>query len=179
MKFDNTTLYLKGWHIHSPSEHLLEGHRARSELHLVHADASGKERAVVGVLIDPGSTFTADSGFFSQFLETVPSWDDSHTKLVVEMDLRKVYEEIGAGATRRSPAGGERGSGGRDGEKQALKQFITYSGSLTSPPCTEGLRWFVSTTVLKLSTSQMQKLLGVSTYSARVVQEVWAHGVNV
>ena len=65
MTYDNTTLYLKGLHIHSPADHSVQGDRSKAELHLVHADASGKERGVIAIRIDPGN---ADSLFFSQML---------------------------------------------------------------------------------------------------------------
>lgn len=52
-------------------------------------------------------------------------------------------------------------------------------GSLTSPPCTEGLRWFVARNIMFVSDEQMQAILRVSTYSARAEQEVWRHDINV
>lgn len=60
-----------------------------------------------------------------------------------------------------------------------FSEFWTYEGSLTSPPCTEGIRWFVARNVLFVGVDQMREVLRVSTYSARVEQEVWQHGINV
>ena len=48
MEFD-----LKSAHLHSPSEHLVDGEIFPAELHLVHADSQGN-LAVVGVLFDLG-----------------------------------------------------------------------------------------------------------------------------
>jgi carbonic anhydrase len=64
-------------------------------------------------------------------------------------------------------------------EVNMFNEFWTYEGSLTSPPCTEGIRWWVGRNVLFVGVKQMQSILGVSTYSARVEQEVWMHGINV
>jgi carbonic anhydrase len=64
-------------------------------------------------------------------------------------------------------------------EVNMFNEFWTYEGSLTSPPCTEGIRWWVARNVLFVGVEQMQRILGVSTYSARVEQEVWMHGINV
>jgi carbonic anhydrase len=56
----------------------------------------------------------------------------------------------------------------------------TFSaGSLTSPPCTEGIRFFVARNILFVGNAQMQDILNVSTYSARAEQEVWLHQINV
>jgi carbonic anhydrase len=52
-------------------------------------------------------------------------------------------------------------------------------GSLTSPPCTEGIRFFVARNILFVGNAQMQDILNVSTYSARAEQEVWLHQINV
>lgn len=60
-----------------------------------------------------------------------------------------------------------------------MKDFWTYSGSLTSPPCTEGIRWWVAGDTWMVSAEQMRAILGVSTFIAGVEQVVWAHGVNV
>ncbi|KAK3649052.1 hypothetical protein LTR56_007184 [Elasticomyces elasticus] len=62
-------------------------------------------------------------------------------------------------------------------EVSYLKDFWTYQGSLTSPPCKEGLRWFVAREVLFVSDVQMQDLLQVSSFSAREEQDIWRHGV--
>jgi carbonic anhydrase len=50
---------------------------------------------------------------------------------------------------------------------------------LTSPPCREGIRFFIARNILFVSNAQMQDILRVSTYSARAEQEVWMHEINV
>jgi carbonic anhydrase len=118
----------------------------------VHADANGKERAVVAMRIDPGN---AASPFFNQF-PAVPAFDDSTTATAMEMDPMMAINEV-----------------------NNFSEFWTYQGSLTSPPCTEGIRWFVARNVLFVSVEQMQAILAVSTYSARAEQEAWQHQINV
>lgn len=58
-------------------------------------------------------------------------------------------------------------------------RYWTYSGSLTTPPCSEGVRWFVVEEKFVLGDAQLQELLDVSRFSARRVQRVWRHGVGV
>ncbi|CAL3967346.1 unnamed protein product [Diplocarpon coronariae] len=164
MKYDDTTLYLKGLHIHSPADHSISGDRAKAELHLVHADASGAPKGVIAILIDPGN---ADSAFFSQFLagnssggyptpatSTLPSFD-SQDRYNITLDILQAIKEV-----------------------NMFSDFWTYQGSLTSPPCTEGIRFWVARNVLYVSNAQMQAILAVSTFSARAEQEIWMHGIN-
>lgn len=58
------------------------------------------------------------------------------------------------------------------GEVSELSEFWTYRGSLTSPPCEEGIRFFVARKILFVGVAQMQDILSVSTYSARAEQKV-------
>ncbi|CZT07058.1 related to carbonic anhydrase precursor [Rhynchosporium agropyri] len=163
MRFDNTTLYLKGLHIHSPADHSVQGDRSKAELHLVHADATGKERGVIAIRIDPGN---ADSLFFSQMLgqkangtvepasNPIPSFTSQET-IPMNLDILEAIREV-----------------------NMFNDFWTYEGSLTSPPCTEGIRWWVARNTMYVSIQQMQAILAISTFSARVEQEVWMHGIN-
>lgn len=158
MTYDNTTLYLKGWHIHSPADHSVQGDRSKAELHLVHADANGVEQGVVAIRIDPGN---ADSKFLSQILSSnanttnpMPSFNSQET-IPMSLDIYQAIKEV-----------------------NMFNDFWTYQGSLTSPPCTENIRWWVARNTMYVSVEQMQAILAVSTFSARVEQEVWMHGIN-
>lgn len=153
-KFDNTTAYLKGWHIHAPADHSVQGQRSKAELHLVMADANAKEVAVLAIRIDPGNV-NIFSTFLGQFASNTPSFDDA-TTIPATMNVASALAEAGN-----------------------FGEFWTYKGSLTSPPCTEGIRFFVARNVLFASVEQMQQILAVSTFSARVEQQVWQHQINV
>jgi len=149
--YDNKTVYLKGWHIHAPADHSVNGARSKAELHLVHVDASGKEAAVMAIRIDPGN---ADNQFIGQLPEMIGFNSTDETE-AVSLDLTNALESV-----------------------QFFNEFWTYQGSLTSPPCTEGIRWFVARQTLFTGVEQMQAILGASTYSARAEQEVWQHRIN-
>ncbi|KAK0117909.1 hypothetical protein ONS95_012225 [Cadophora gregata] len=152
-KFDEETVYLLSWHTHIPSEHLINNVRTRAEIHLVHGDASGIPRGVIGLRINPSSK---SSPFFAQFVSQVPHHGSSNRTQVDQLDMSLALKEVGS-----------------------LKNFWTYKGSLTTPPCSEGLRWWVAGKVLEISDSQMKALLGVSAYSARVEQMVWSHAIGI
>ena len=161
MRWGNQTAYLEGWHIHAPGEHPIDGDKAKAELHLVHVDAQGNEVAVLGIRLDPG---TSTSPFFAQlpafvpFVTTGPGRNPNNRPEVipdVSMNIGLALDAV-----------------------DRVSEFWTYKGSLTSPPCVEGLRWFVARSVALMSVDQMRTLLGASRYSARVEQEVWLHDVN-
>ncbi len=50
------------------------------------------------------------------------------------------------------------------------RSYYTFSGSLTTPPCTEGVRWFVLQTPSTLSKSALEKLATLYPNNARPVQ---------
>lgn len=150
--FDNETVYLTGWHIHAPADHSVGGDRSKAELHFVHVDATGTGRAVIAMRLDPGLT---ESPFFAS-LPPYIGFNETRQIDGVSLDHRQALSEV-----------------------NMVNEFWTYKGSLTSPPCTEGIQWYVARNILFVSDLQMQQILHVSTYSARAEQEVWLHEVNV
>ncbi|KAF2845239.1 carbonic anhydrase [Plenodomus tracheiphilus IPT5] len=149
--YDNDTVYLKGWHIHAPADHSVEGDRSKAELHLVHVDAEGHEAAVLAIRLDPGN---ANNTFFEQLPKMI-GFDEMGVEEATSLDFTAALRSV-----------------------LYFNEFWTYQGSLTSPPCHEGIRWFVARQVLFTGVSQMQDILGASTYSARAEQEVWQHRIN-
>ncbi|KAH7062196.1 carbonic anhydrase [Macrophomina phaseolina] len=157
MLVGNQTLYMTGWHIHAPADHQVDGDRSKAELHFVHVDAEGHEKAVLGFLLDP---LMNHSGENSTFLDQLPSpllhYNETDKQLAMEMFFDSALTEV-----------------------NNFEEHWTYQGSLTSPPCHEGIRWFVAKQRLMTSNAQMQEILRVSTFSARSIQEEWLHQVNL
>ncbi|KAL8672566.1 MAG: hypothetical protein Q9168_002971 [Polycauliona sp. 1 TL-2023] len=168
LKWDNVTAYLKGWHIHAPADHSVGGDRSKAEMHLVHVDTTGLETAVLAIRLDPGSS---PSSFFTQLPPMIPfvrglggsprtgelPTSGEKPKIVqgVSMDMNLVLDGV-----------------------DHVSEFWSYKGSLTSPPCREGIRWFVARAIAFTSVQQMRDILGACTYSARQEQEVWLHEIN-
>ncbi len=101
------------FHFHAPSEHTVNGQFAAAELHLVHRNRL-LDFAVVGVLVNVGSPVNT---VIDKILRNAP----------IEEGKIELHGSVNAG----------------DLLPPFDRSYYTYSGSLTTPPCSEGVRWFV------------------------------------
>lgn len=152
-QYDNHTLYLRQWHIHAPGDHTVGADRSKAELHLVHVDSGGHEKAVLAIRLDPGNK---NSTFFNQLPSPYPAFNQKDVQIPMPLSLELALENV-----------------------QFFNEFWTYQGSLTSPPCHEGIRWFMARQILFTGVEQMRMIFRASRYSARAEQEVWQHQINV
>ena len=113
------------FHFHAPSEHTVDGRRFPMELHLVHRDEDGN-LAVVGVLVEEGARNSAYDVIWSNLPES--SGEKRHLE-GVHLEVDDLVPQ--AGGTWR------------------------YEGSMTTPPCTEGVRWLVVMDPVSLSKEQI------------------------
>jgi len=143
LSFGAHSYELTQWHVHAPSEHVLNGHRADLEIHLVHADAQGNT-AVLAVFADvtpshkPANQSSSSSPqeAAGQLLRTV---------------LRAAPETAGeeTDLDRDVSAAVLLGAGGAGGHR-VISRYFTYTGSLTTPPCTGGVRWLVVPSTIRI-----------------------------
>ncbi|MGA2214292.1 MAG: carbonic anhydrase family protein [Bryobacteraceae bacterium] len=117
------------FHFHAPSEHKVNGNRYDAELHLVHKNVLG-QLAVVGVLLSQSDT--APSGIFDQILMAAPATVGTGTLSGTTLNADSLLPED--------------------------QDYFTYAGSLSTPPCTEGVRWFVMQTPVQVSPYVIQQL---------------------
>jgi carbonic anhydrase len=116
---------LAQYHFHAPSEHAVNGRRAAVEAHFVHTNAQGAT-AVVGVFYRRGP----------------------HPNPVLDRILLAAPEAAGeeAHAGEANPAAlfrHLRGVSAMRGGPVCVNSFYAYDGSLTTPGCTEDVRWSV------------------------------------
>jgi carbonic anhydrase len=122
---DGRPYKLAQFHFHSPSEHTLDGKHAPMEMHLVHKDAGGK-LAVIGVMIHEGRAHP----------EIAKLWEH----LPATAGRTEAVEGVLVNASKLLPAN--------------LASY-RYSGSLTTPPCSEDVSWFVLQEPIEASAGQI------------------------
>jgi len=134
------------WHLHASSEHILNDHRADLEIHLVHQDEQG-EIAVLAVFADVVSLGEAAPRMpAADLLRTTVQAAPSTAGEEIDLD-QKVSAAALLGATVE------------DGEqRRAITNYLSYTGSLTTPPCTGGVRWFLLPGIIGVDPASVQSL---------------------
>ena len=137
---DGTEYALQQFHFHSLSEHTYNGVNAPMEMHLVHADANGNN-AVIGVLIIEG----AENAAFD------PVWDNMPAEEGDPVTIEGAFVNA-------------------DNLLPANRSYYQYDGSLTTPPCTEGVLWHVLAEPVQLSSAQIADFRAIHDGTNRPVQ---------
>jgi len=128
------------FHFHHPSEHAFSGRRFPMEMHMVHRSPSGS-LAVIAVLIAEGAHN--------------PAFDPIWHNLPARKGVETHYEHITVDVDALLPA---------------THTSYRYDGSLTTPPCTEGVKWFVLTTPIALDARQVHAFSDLIGENSRPVQ---------
>jgi carbonic anhydrase len=108
--------------------------------HLVHADAEG-HLAVVAVLFDQGSA--------NSLIDTL--WKNIPSEKEQPQDIPSVSIQV------QDLLPSQRG-------------YFTYAGSLTTPPCSEGVSWYVLNSYATLSPQQVAAFAKIYPKNARPIQ---------
>ena len=131
--FGDKTYSLKQFHFHTPSEHTLDGEHAPMEMHMVHQSEDGS-LAVVGILFREGDKPNEN---FDKIIANLPA-SKGESKHIADVKLElKVH---------------------LPNDNYAYH----YVGSLTTPPCSEGVQWLVLRDPVLLTKEQ------ISAFSSRI-----------
>lgn len=134
------TYELVQFHFHRPSEEKVNGQRFDMVAHLVHKADDG-QLAVVAVLLERGSE--------NPFIQTL--WNN----LPLEKNV-----DVAPPAPIIDPAT----------LLPAARNYYTYMGSLTTPPCTEGVLWLVMKQPVQVSAEQINIFARLYKNNARPIQ---------
>jgi carbonic anhydrase len=126
-KINGEVYDLLQFHFHRPSEEKIDGKPMAMVAHFVHKSKAGK-LAVIGVLLKEGKDNEAINVL----------WDNAPAKEGPEVKLDKISFDPG----KLIPA--------------ALTHYA-YEGSLTTPPCSEGVNFYILKTPVDISKAQVAK----------------------
>ena len=140
IEVDGTKYHLLQFHFHAPSEHTVTGNPYEMEMHLVHKSADGT-LAVIGAFIKSGSVNAAFDTFWHRMPPVSGESVQDNSVLLNAFDLLP-----------------------------STKYTYRYEGSLTTPPCSEGVKWFVLTTPVEMSHSQIAAFKAILYGNNRPVQ---------
>jgi len=147
---DGNKFKLKQFHFHSPSETMLNGRSFPLEAHFVHVSDDG-QIAVVALFFEYGKS----NPLLERIFKKAPSVENIESSLVLNpKEIMQFFPKN--------------------------REYYRYNGSLTTPPCTEGVRWIVmkkATTLSKAQTEQFAKVMvhpnnrPVQAVNARIIAE--------
>jgi carbonic anhydrase len=127
-------------HFHAPSEEAIDGQRHALVAHLTHEDSAGR-KVVVAVLFDVGGENAALAPLFDALPKTPGE------KVALPGHAIRLDELL-----------------------PSRMGYFEYEGSLTTPPCTERVRWFVLKQPVTLSARQLAKFRALYPNNARPLQ---------
>jgi len=125
LSIDGMRFELAQFHFHAPSEHAIDGRHYPLEAHFVMSNGRG-QLAVLGVLFEAGQYDPE----FEPIIDNLPQAPGQ------ERHLRNIAFNI-------------------DSLRALPDTYFAYPGSLTTPPCSEGVRWFVIAEPEQLSLAQL------------------------
>ncbi|MBT5229612.1 MAG: carbonic anhydrase family protein [Methylococcales bacterium] len=133
VEFKKTRYDLVGFHLHTPSEHSERGREYDMEIHFVHKNKETGKHVVVALLVLQGPR----NASLERILPFVPTKKDKTSTTPIRFNSWFLLPRY--------------------------RDYFYYTGSLTTPPCTEGVAWFVMKYPIYVSRSQrsfIHSLLG-------------------
>ena len=140
LTIDGETFPLAQYHFHSPSENTVDGKHYPMEMHLVHQSAGG-QLAVLGVFIEEGAKNAAFA----------PVWSNLPREKGSEVHLERLAVSV-------------------DDLLPEERVAWSFDGSLTTPPCSEGVKWLVLKEPVELSGQQIAAFRAVVDGNSRPTQ---------
>ena len=128
------------FHFHKPSEEKINGRGRDMVVHLVHKGPDGK-LGVIAVLLERGK----ENALIKTLWENIPKVKEK--EIVVEQTMINAVDLL-----------------------PNNKGYYSFAGSLTTPPCSEEVTWYVFKTPVQLSAEQVARFDKLYPMNARPVQ---------
>jgi carbonic anhydrase len=132
--------HLTQFHFHRPSEEYIHGKPYDMEVHLMHETSDGKVAGVT-VLLKAGSA----NATIQQIWDHMPKTEGKEEEIAgVEVNPAGLLPHADA--------------------------YFMYMGSLTAPPCSEGVTWFVLKTPVEISAEEIEVFAKLYPHDVRPLQ---------
>jgi carbonic anhydrase len=138
--FGDERYQLTQFHFHRPSEEYVRGKRYDMVLHLMHETREGKV-AGVAVLLKAGAANRA----VQEIWDHMPATEGQNLVSALDLNPASMLPDDTA-------------------------DYYMYMGSVTAPPCTEGVTWFVLKTPITVSAEQISAFARLYPHDVRPVQ---------
>lgn len=141
------TYNLLQFHFHTGSEHTINGSRYPMEMHLVHQNPDTGDLAVIGFFFETGK----ENAVLEHFINDLPQHEGNQfvsdfNYSVEDMIISSDDDQIG--------------------------KYFTYQGSLTTPPCSEIVTWYVVKKSIRASQHQLEEFENIMHENFRPVQDL-------
>ena len=138
--FGDERYQLTQFHFHRPSEEYVHGKRYDMVLHLMHETREGKV-AGVAVFLKAGAANRA----VQEIWDRMPATEGQNLVSALDLNPASMLPDDTA-------------------------DYYMYMGSVTAPPCTEGVTWFVLKTPITVSAQQISAFAKLYPHDVRPVQ---------
>lgn len=150
------------FHVHTGSDHAVDGRYFGADLHIVHKEAGGSALSVLGLFLEP-----TDADGIPKFSDLLTEWEKVPTTTNLACETG-----IGVSNATVEQSGGMRklSTEADEGARKLARSFnpyellpagatmYTYQGSLTTPPCLEIVFWNVVDTAVSISPREFLRL---------------------
>jgi len=168
VSYEGLNYAFKQMHFHTPSEHLIDGMTFPMEMHIISSiPAKNKNHPprylVIGILFKEGPS----NKFIDEFLNLIPETEHSITPLKVgTVKLDDLFSST------------EVDDAGNFYKLHRVRNFYHYQGSLTTPPYTETVQWFVFKPINTASPEQIKTISTIEGNNARHIQGIFTRGID-
>ncbi|RLN78352.1 hypothetical protein BBJ28_00000508 [Nothophytophthora sp. Chile5] len=129
------TYALAQFHVHTGSEHKVKGKAQGGEIHFVHKNMDGSALLVVGLFLKASESATTDP-WLVNFLEALDMvGDDSPVPTTLDSYSALILQQMTKG------------------------HAFNYPGSLTTPPCSEIVDWWVVQKPVSISSADYERIV--------------------
>ncbi len=149
--FNGITYELTQFHFHTLSEHTIKNRNKKMEMHGVFAEPGGTDLVLAQLWRISGSD--PDNAFIQELIDAgLPVKNGDATATNAMIDVGNAFAN--------------------------LDSYYTYSGSLTTPPCSEVVTWVVLKDLVSISKEQHEAFRTILGNNFRPVQEIAAREVR-